>query len=98
MYNTIILLKGEAVLTKEEYKKFEKGDTIWGEYDPKELSRWNAEDEEEAKKALKQHKCEYRFGEPQNAYYIEEYALEYCDTDEDGDFIDGSDYDLAKEE
>lgn len=30
MNNTIILLKGEANLTRMEYKKFAKGDTIWG--------------------------------------------------------------------
>ena len=28
----------------------------------------------------------------QNTYYVTEYALEYCDTDEDGEFVDGSDY------
>lgn len=29
MNNTIILLKGEAYLTRREYKEFEKGDTIF---------------------------------------------------------------------
>ena len=30
MFNTIILLKGEARLSKREYKSFSEGDTIWG--------------------------------------------------------------------
>lgn len=29
MNNTIILLEGKANLTRREYKKFAKGDTIW---------------------------------------------------------------------
>lgn len=28
---------------------------------------------------------------------VEEYALEYCETDQDGEFVEGSDYDLAPE-
>lgn len=29
---------------------------------------------------------------------VEEYALEYCDTNTDGEFVNGSDYDLAERE
>lgn len=59
MNNTIILLEGKANLTRREYKKFAKGDTIWGN--------------------------------------VTEYALEYCECDEDGEFIQGADFDLAEE-
>ncbi len=30
MFNTIILKRGSAGLTESEFKKFEKGNTIWG--------------------------------------------------------------------
>lgn len=30
--------------------------------------------------------------------YIDEWALEYCECDEDGEFVEGSDYDMADEE
>lgn len=30
--------------------------------------------------------------------FADEYALEYCNTDEDGEFLDGSDLDLAEKE
>ena len=54
-WNTIILLKGEAVLTSREMKNFDKGDTIWGnDSEPKEVNRWRAEDAEEAKKVLQE--------------------------------------------
>ena len=96
MYNTIILKKGEAILTPREYRDFCKGDTIWGDYRmPKELFRWPIEQEEEAKSELAKYKCEYRRGIED--YFISEYGLEYCECDEDGDFVSGSDFDLAEE-
>ena len=39
--NTIILKHNEKMLTKEEYRKFEKGDLIWGDAEtPEEVKRW----------------------------------------------------------
>lgn len=97
MYNTIRLLQGEANLTSAEYKKFSKGDCIWGiDRDPEENKRWPIEQEEEAKAELAKLHCEYKKGI--ELWYITEYALEYCEIDEDGNWIDGSDYDLAEEE
>lgn len=97
MENTIILWKNEERLTPEEWKKFKKGDTIWGNDEtPEEVRRWNITDAEEAKKELNLHKCSY---ERDGALYnVAEYALEYCECDEDGNFVCGSDYDLAEEE
>lgn len=96
MFNTIILKKGEALLSKREYKAFSKGDTIFGDNsNPEEIRKWNIEQEEEAKEDLAKHVCEYR--ENIDTWSIKEYALEYCECDEDGDFVEGSDYDLAKE-
>lgn len=96
MLNTIRLLKGTASLTRVEIKKFEKGDTIWGnDSDPEELQRWSIDQKEEAKEELAKFNCTYEnFGEVTD---IEEYALEYFEADEDGEFYEGSDYDLAEE-
>ena len=96
-YNTIRLLKGKAFLTTREYKNFEPGDTIWGnDSDAEEISRWNEDEKEKALDALKKYKCSYQ--ELNGMYDIEEYALEYFDSDEDGEFVAGSDYDIAETE
>ena len=93
-YNTIRLLKGEEVLTRKEYSRFSKGDTIFGiDSNAKELKRWDIDQEEEAKEELKKYQCEYDEG---SDVVISEYALEYFDSDEGGEFVSGSDYDLAK--
>lgn len=96
MYNTIRLLSGCAQLTQKEYADFSKGDTILGiDSDAKELQRWSAEQKEAAREELKKYRCEYiKTGE---TISITEYALEYFDADENGEFISGSDFDLAKE-
>lgn len=96
-WNTIIMLKGESVLTYREMREFQKGDAIWGnDSSPKEIGRWKMEDIESARAALAEKKCSYRKGIKDT--YIEEYALQYCDVDVNGDFMSGADYDLAEEE
>lgn len=95
MNNTIKLIKGYRRLTNTEFKKFEKGDTIWGDgSSPEELNRWMAEDEAEALKALEAVRCSYSNYNSQLVEVIE-YALEYFTTDDDGEYIDGSDYKMA---
>ena len=95
----IILEKGERILTKKEYKTFEKGDAIWGDCsNPEELKRWTIENKNEAEKELEKYKCKYEYGQLQEAYYITEYALEYCECDENGDYDFGIEYELAKEQ
>ena len=95
MYNTIILKVGETKLTKAEFDKFSEGDTIFGtDSNPTELRRWKITEEDEAKAELAKHYCEYNKGI--ELYYITEYALEYCECDEDGEFVQGSDFDLAE--
>lgn len=98
MNNTIILKHCEIRLTREEFKGFNKGNTIFGEDDfpVKKLKRWSIEDQQEAIEELNKYRCKYT--EDGSLYNIEEYALEYCECDEDGEFIQGSDYDLAPEE
>lgn len=95
MNNTIRLLEGYERLTRREYKNFSKGDTIWGaDSNPKELKRWNVEQEDEAREELKNYKCEYDEG---NDIDITEYALEFFESDEEGELIRGSDFELADE-
>lgn len=95
MLNMIRLLYGECRATNEELKKFQKGGTIWGnDTDPEELKRWSMEQKEEAKKELSALRCRYaRYNE--HLTDVEEYALEYFEADESGEFVAGSDFDLA---
>lgn len=97
MFNTIILKKGYAKLTESEFAHFEKGDTIWGtDRFPEEIKRWSIEQKEKAREELAKYKCSYvQYG---CLWNIEEYALEYCECDEDGGFVEGSDFDLAERE
>lgn len=97
MNNTIILKKGEGRYTRNEWKNFEKGNTIWGcDEEPEELKRWSIDQKEEAQTELAKHKC--RYFKDTELYYVEEYALDYCECDEDGELASGSDYDFAETE
>lgn len=97
MFNTIVLKSGEARLTNLEYKQFSPGDTIMGNDSvPVEIKRWEIDQKAEAKAELSKLRCSYeRYNE--YLYSIQEYALEYCKCDEDGEFLEGSDYDFARE-
>ena len=59
--------------------------------------RWDCsgENREIAKNELSKFKCSYN--RSFDYYVIEEYGLEFCNYF-DGEFSDGSDYDLAEEE
>ena len=95
MFNTIILKKGEEILTSKEFENFSKGDTV--DSCPEELKRWSIEEKEAANNELKNYKCSYEYDKSQDRYYITEYALEYCKCDEYGEFLSGSDYEFAEE-
>lgn len=93
--NTIRLLHGECRVTNEEMKKFQKGDTIWGnDTSPEELKRWTIEEADEAEEELSKFCCKSVM---YNEYLtdIEEYALEFFQADESGEFVEGSDFELA---
>lgn len=97
MINTIILLHGHERLTAREAKSFEKGDTIFGENStPEELKRWPIDQKEQAVAELAKYSCSYK--EDGQLTNITEYALEYCECDQDGEFVSGSNYDLAEED
>lgn len=96
MFNSIVLLHGEARLTKNEYKKFNQYDTINGaDSDPITLKIWKIEEEEKALEELKKYRCEYKAYNEQ-LIDVSEYALEYCELDDDLEFIDGSNYEFAE--
>lgn len=90
------LLKSEARLTKEELKGFEKGDLITGnDVNPEELKRWTGEGcHEKALEELKKFNSSYYMEEQLTD--VTEYAIETYEADEDGEFFDGSDYDIAE--
>lgn len=52
-------------------------------------------EKDEAVAELASKKCTYKKGI--ELTYIDEWALEYCECDEDGEFVEGSDYDIADE-
>lgn len=93
-YNTIILKKCYGELSKLEY-----GDLILGDSDCyEEIARFKIEDESKAKTELSKYRCTYW---KQDSYVKpvvmgKEYGLEYSYHDEDGEFIEGSNYDLAE--
>lgn len=90
-WNRVRLIRGERCV---KMHKFFKGCSIFGDWtDPKTIQEWPIEEVEAAKAELKKYKCSYRM----RRKYIDvtEYGLEYYDVDEDGDFLIGSDYDLA---
>ena len=95
-YNKVRLLVGKAYLTANEFKNFHKGDTIYGvDRSPEVVDVWGITEKEQAKEALSGYRCTYeqRF----HGYEIREAALEYYEADEDGEFVSGSDFDLADE-
>lgn len=94
MYNTIRLLHNRVNMTTNEYKEFEHGDTIFGVGNPEVLAKWVIDDIDDAKEELERHYCSAIGGDKYTE--VEEYALEYCDMDENGEFECGSDYDLAE--
>lgn len=96
MNNAIRLLRGERKIENRSYKAFKKGDTICGiDSEPEELKRWSISEEQVAKKELEKYRCEYQKG--LEMWYVKEYALEYFEAGEDGEFLFGSDFELAKE-
>ena len=96
-YNTIILKHGVGSYTRKQFDNFVEGDCICGENaSPEELKRWTGDQYDFAKAELAKYSCSYR--KSGGYVFADEYALEYCNTDEDGEFLDGSDLDLAEKE
>ena len=81
----------------KQFNNLTEGDCICGENaSPEELKRWTGDQYDLAKAELAKYSCSYR--KSGGYMFADEYALEYCNTDEDGEFLDGSDLDLAEKE
>lgn len=92
--NTIRLLHGDERLTNYEFKEYAEHDAIWGnDRDPEEVMRWPIDQEDLAKAELAKHLCTYSRGV--SLHFIEEWALEYFEAGEDGEFVEGSDFIFA---
>ena len=87
------LLKGDEMLSFKELEKFEVGDTIWSDgATPKELALYT--EEEFARREFKHLRSIYNTsGYVAN---IIEYALEFATYDDEGNLIEGANYELAE--
>lgn len=94
MNNTIILVHGISEIT-------EKGDSICGiDNCAEEIKRWDISAKAEAMEELSKHRCTYREMSTfagKTVVQADEWALQFCECDEDGEYIDGADYELAEE-
>ena len=97
MFNTIILWKTISRLTEREFKDFHRGDAAM-EHDggTEELCRGSIGEKDAAYAELRKHKNEYYLGN--QVKRIEEYGLEFCEYNEDGEYVNGSDYDFAEDD
>lgn len=94
MNNTIILIHGTGEIK-------EKGDAVLGiDNNAAEVKRWTMEQIGEAKAELAKHRCTYHESKTfigSTVIQADEWALQYCECDEDGEYVTGADYDLAEE-
>ena len=104
MFNTVRLIVGEGNFPHSRWgKRVVPGDQVYGiDNSSRELMRWTFTEEtedavmSEAKSVLaaKRNECILKSG----YVFATEYALEVFESDEDGEFICGSDYSLAEAE
>lgn len=95
MHNRIRLITNSMTIPYKKWKNFNgcfENDTY-----PTELKNWHISQKEEAEAELKRFRCNYKVCYD-NTIEAEEYALEYYTADEDGEFLEGSDYDTAETE
>lgn len=75
-------------------------DTINGpDNDAKTVKSWPIEEEAKAREELAKKECSYWIEKTFAGFTVimaEEWALEFCEMDEDGEFVDGSDLESAK--
>ena len=98
MNNTIRLVYGSGNCPMRHWMKdVQPGDAIFGiDNDAEVLKTWSISDETAAKAELANLRCTYQ--ELGGTMFYSEYALEYCECDDDGEFICGSDFWLAEHE
>lgn len=96
-YNTIILKKGVEKLSWKEKQIYKAGDLIYGKgkKPPIELKRWASKNEEKARMELEKYFCWIDRGVGSGKVF--EYALIYCQTDENGEIVKELEYKFARE-
>ncbi len=93
--NTIRLLHADdRIYTGSE--EYTPGAAIWGlDNDPEIVKVWGIDQMEEAQQELALHRCTHTYHAPGKYHYVEEWALEICICNEEGEVEEGSDYWLA---
>lgn len=90
--NTIILLHGDGEIV-------DRGDAICGvNNNAREVMRWPVAQRAAAQAELARHRCTYHEQTGtggRSVTHANEWALEYCEHDEGGEYLDGGDYELA---
>lgn len=95
--NTIVLLYEETLFSGVYKKnvKMEVGNLITvPDSEAEELRRWNITEKDSAFSELKKHKCVIKA--VPGGIYVEEYALEFFEEDDEGRIVEGSNFEFAE--
>lgn len=97
-FNTVILKHCERNYSAADVRRgnVSRGDCFIDQYDIGEVNRWSIDDEAAALAELAKHKCSYSYRD--GTVWADEWALEFFEADEDGEFVIGSDEEYAVEE
>lgn len=95
--NTIRLLHGTSHSTRRELANMTQYDTIWGDgSDPEVVKTWPIDQIAAARAELVKHACTYgELHDHTQAVSIDEWCIEICECDEDGDVIMSGDFEMA---
>lgn len=93
--NTIILKHSESNYSANDVRrgKVSQGDSFIDQYESGEVKRWSINDEAAALAELAKHKCTYDYRN--GTVWADEWALEFFEADEDGEFVMGADEEYA---
>lgn len=86
MFNSIRLVHGIGVVSRRGEAYIESGEPV---------KCWPIEEKDKAYTELANHRCTYSKGDKKKAH-ADEWALEFCELDEEGMFVDGSDFSPAE--
>ena len=95
-YNAIRLLHAVSTFSTRT-KEYTPGEAIWGVDNAPEIVKvWGIDQKEEAQQELELYCCTDYYSYLGYHYHdVEEWALEICEIDEEGEWLAGSDYWLA---
>lgn len=93
--NTITLIHSTRNFTRAEVERG-RVDLVECLCDPDEVKRWGIADEALARAELSKHKSTFAY--KNGTVWTDVWALEFFETDEDGEFVNGGDLDYATHE